>query len=156
MKFDHASWLQRLSWVPVSLIIYAAVQTTVWVADREPPFHVLSSRVIPPSIPGAALRIEGQVWRDTSRHCDAEVHHWVEDHLGFRHYLQTVNIPAESIHKLETDISPGQTKFSAQLPLSVAVGPAVYHAENRYICNPVHVFWPVSVITRIPFEVSAK
>lgn len=149
----HIGWLQRLSWIPVSVIIVATFMSAIWVSDRKPPFVVKTSVVVPPSVPGGPLLVEGDVERDIGRDCNLETHHWIEDSRGYRHYLPEVIIPSESIRRLEESISPGRTKFSAQIPSTISLGKAIYHAENRYVCNPMHVVWPISVITRIPFEV---
>jgi hypothetical protein len=148
--------LNRLMWLPKATIIVGLVAMTYWAFDRKPPFVVHSARVVPPSIPGGALLVEGEVSRDVSRPCDLTVHHWVEDSQGYRHYLPVVQMPAESIKRLEQSISPGRTKFSTMLATAVPFGAATYHAENQYVCNPVHVLLPISVITRIPFTVTSK
>lgn len=151
-----SNWAYRMLWVPATIILVASLQSVIWAFDRDPPFLVKAAGITPPSYPGGPLLVQGDVERDISRDCNLETHHWIEDSRGYRHYLPVVVIPAESIRRLEQEISPGRTAFSAVIPLTITLGKAVYHAENRYICNPVHLIWPISVITRIPFEVTAR
>lgn len=144
--------MHAFRWLPAVIIVIGAGQTIAWAINRTPPFTVLEGRIIPPAIPGGVLRIDGVVKRDLSRDCDLEVTQWVEESAGYRHYLNPVAMRAESIRKLE-EISPGRTQYAAAIPPTVKPGPAVYHAESRYTCNPVHLLWPISIITRIPFNV---
>lgn len=151
MKTNHGI-LHTLLWIPSLIICLAVVQIVVWAADREPPFVVLDGGVVPPANVGGILKIKGDIRRDITRGCSLTVSHWIEDRVGFRSYLPVVEMSAESIAKLE-QIAPGTTKFSNMIPYSVATGSAIYHAENRYVCNPTHVIWPIVVVTRLPFEV---
>lgn len=147
--------LHTLRWLPYTLIIVALIQVAVWAADRTPPFKVIKGTIIPPTVAGGILRIEGQVIRDVSRSCNLFVTQWVEDSFGFRHYLASVEMQAESIRKLE-EISPGVTRYAPALPPGITPGPATYHAESQYTCNPVHSAFPIVVLTRIPFIIEAK
>lgn len=140
--------------LPILVISIALAQIFAWAFDREPPFVVIDGHIEPPAVPGGVLRITGAVKRDISRNCDLEVTQWVEDSSGYRHYLNPVAMRSDSIRKLE-EISPGRTQYAASIPSTVKIGPSVYHAESRYVCNPVHFVWPVSIITRIAFEVEA-
>lgn len=149
------TWLARFSWIPVLAIIAGLVMSLIWAADRSAPFVVKSSRVIPPVVAGETAKIEGEVWRDISRSCDLEVRHWIEDSAGFRHYLPNVQMASESIRRLE-QISPGITRYTMAVPVAFAPGKAIYHAESLYTCNPVHMIWPISVITRISFDVLTR
>lgn len=149
------TWLARFSWIPVLAIIFGLFMTLVWAADRSAPFVVKHGRVIPPVYAGDSAKIEGEVWRDTARNCDLEVRHWIEDAAGFRHYLPNVHMASESIRRLE-QISPGVTRYTMAVPAAFISGRAVYHAESLYVCNPVHLIWPISVITRINFDVLQK
>jgi len=149
------TWLARFSWIPVLAIIFGLVMSLVWAVDRSPPFVVKSARVIPPVRAGDTAKIEGEVWRDPGRACDLEVRHWIEDSSGFRHYLPNVHMASDSIKRLE-QISPGVTRYTMAIPPAFTAGSAVYHAESLYFCNPVHLIWPISVITRLTFDVISK
>ena len=145
--------LRQLRWLPIAVIAVATIQTTIWFAEREPPFHVIEGKVIPPSTPGGVLRVDGKVYRDLNRDCYVRIMHWIEDSKGFRHFLPTLGLTNESIQRAER-ITPGQTKYVHQIAESVATGQANYHAENAYICNPTHLVWPIVVVTDIAFEVT--
>jgi hypothetical protein len=152
-RIEHA--MHVLRWLPYSVIFLALFQVALWAADRRPPFTVLEGTIVPPTVAGGVLRIEGKVIRDLTRNCNLFVTQWVEDRVGFRHYLASVEMQAESIRKLE-EISPGLTRYAPALPPGIPAGSAVYHAESQYACNPVHALWPITIITRIPFTVEAK
>lgn len=155
MRARIDSLLHAMRWLPYSVIILALLQVAVWVVERTPPFKVIKGTIIPPTVAGGVLRIEGQVIRDVSRNCNLFVTQWVEDSVGFRHYLASVEMQAESIRKLE-EISPGVTRYAPALPPGIPAGPATYHAESQYTCNPVHLAWPITIITRISFIIEAK
>lgn len=144
--------LHTLLWIPSLVICLAVVQIVVWAADREPPFKVLNGEVVPPTNVGGVLKIRGDIRRDVTRGCSLTVSHWIEDRVGFRSYLPIVEMSADSLIRLE-ELAPGKTRFSNMVPHSVAPGAAIYHAENRYVCNPIHLIWPIVVVTRLPFEV---
>lgn len=150
-KIDY--WLQRLRWIPLLVLFMAAVQVIIWAAEREPPFHVIKGEVVPPTKPGGTLRIEGDVYRDISRECYVTIIHWIEDSAGFRHFLPSIGLTHESIKRTHA-MTPGKTKYVARVQPDVPLGPAVYHAENKYVCNPWHlVVAPIVVVTDLAFEV---
>lgn len=146
--------LSALRWIPTVVVVLACGQIVAWAMDRKSPFIVMDGYITPPAHPGGVLRINGKVKRDLSRDCDLEVTQWIEDSNGYRHYLSPVAMRSESIRKLE-EFSPGETHYAAPIPPTVHPGYAIYHAESRYSCNPVHELWPITILTRIPFEVVA-
>lgn len=152
---EAAEWtLHAFRFLPAIVVVAGLGQIIAWSIDRKAPFQVVKGQIVPPAYPGGVLRIDGVVKRDLSRSCDLEVTQWVEDANGYRHYLNPVAMRADSIRKLE-ELTPGRTQYAAAIPPTVNIGPAVYHAESRYACNPVHEIWPISIITRISFTVEA-
>ena len=107
-----------------------------WVTDRDNPVAVLSRTLLTPIVnPGGALQIERQVYRQ--RQCSTTVERVITDAGNIRYVL-----PNETLSIYGT-LGDDHFVTSVPIPSEASVGPAVYTSTVRYVCNPIHLIWPI-------------
>lgn len=122
----------------------AAFLLVPWVIDRQPPFSTLGASYLPPIYPGSPMRLVLEVRRDKSRSCAVTGSRWVQDRDGARFYLESLDLSADAVSDLETS-TPDQAIILFDVHRSAVKGPASYHADLQYVCNPLHHVWPIRV-----------
>lgn len=127
----------------VLFTIAAAGSATIgyWVQDRDLPVQSKLIEVIAPAYQGGKLLVRWQVFRD--RACSALKQEVVLDAGNVRYILSEVRYPGP----------PGPLGFDtfisqSELPKEIPVGDATLRVSLTYVCNPVHVIWPL--INTIP------
>lgn len=109
------------------------------VLDRDPPYLIKGGTVEPRDpLPGAAIHVSWDVM--PIRACASQPTHGsvtreIIDSKGVKHAYASV----DAIY------SSGAPEINrvVQLPQSIPSGPAVYHSQACYACNPVQQIWPV-------------
>lgn len=144
--------LARAMIVPVIALFVALVQFIVWGLDRTPPYTELSARA-DSARSGAELRVRLEVRRELHRRCDADMSRSVFDAAGTRFDLPGMDeFPAARIESIARR-TPDAMSVSIVTPTGMAAGRAVLVTTLRYYCNPVHHFFPIVVVSEVPFEV---
>jgi hypothetical protein len=113
--------------------------------------RVYSERIEPnPAYPGQRAELVYQA--DNTQSCDGVVHKWIVDSLGTVHEIATE--PA-AFHSTEASVSWYYKSFN--VPLGVALGPALYKSHVVRYCNVVQEFiWPTTSDYVVPFIIEEK
>lgn len=145
--------MTRLRWLPLVFIAMMLAQCAVWVADRDPPFIILSYNTIPAK-PGGILVIDANVQRDLSRECSVELSSSIFDSAGVRwDYGSTQSVVPEGIRELDAK-APGKLLRKIQLPPGMTPGPGTMMSSMTYRCNMLQeIVAPIYLQTRFDFEV---
>lgn len=142
----------RLLWLPVAVLVLAAVQLLVWSVDRAPPFEILT---VAPTTRRAGERIDLQatVRRDLARRCSVAYTRQIFDARGFRHDLEGVQFASWRTVDTFDRLTPGELRVSVAVPGNAAPGPAQLVTTLLYECNPLHRLWPIEVVATLPFNI---
>jgi hypothetical protein len=138
-------------WVARVILLLSALLVLYYAADRVPPFAVTSSAHAEARA-GDYVTIHANVYRDTTRTCNADFSRYIYDSSGARFDLGHSQASAEAIAQMERR-SPGSLTIAFRIPPSVAPGPASLQTVLRYRCNRVHHLIPIEVTTDMPFTV---
>jgi hypothetical protein len=121
-------------------------------ADREPPFVRLpESRIIPFDVRSEqTFDVHWELYVNTHRVCHPVglVKRSIIDSAGKVTSFEDVPSIADPKNL--------RTKLDRQLklPMGITTGPARYHAETCFACNPVQKLWPICITQPdIPFNV---
>lgn len=147
--------MARLIWVPSIVIILAALVFAWNLADREPPFSVLSHDPVPVRA-GKWNEIDVPVWRDLSRHCDATLSRFIIDSAGNGFEMSSDRTVTDQFIRTIEQTNPGRLRIALLLPPprtsqthGIASGPARLVTVLAYACNPSHSIWPIKVTATI-------
>ena len=131
--------------------IYAAIVAVgllgplMWYTlDRDPPYLIMAGKIEPANPkPGSTIEISWDV-RPLRASCEGHkltgsINREIVDSKGVRHSYALVN----------ARYAAGELEINrfVQLPENLPAGPAIYHSEACYTCNPVQVLWPVCLRT---------
>ena len=133
--------------IAVGVVVFASQA----MGNRAPPFKVLS--VEPATVrPGDYVRIHASVWRDQNRQCSAEYSRYMFDRDGLRYDMGSSFASVAMIAAMEAK-TPGRLSVAAQVPASIVPGRASIQTVLNYACNPAQQFFPIEVLTEMPFYV---
>ena len=141
--FNFAAWF---------LLLFFIATTGLMLADRDPPFAVLS--VEPAAAkPGQYVWLRAKVRRDVDRRCSAAFSRYIFDANGERVAdLGDSRMSHEGIAELER-LTPGRMAVRIQVPPDMDAGEAMLLTSIAYACNQAHQWLPIHVTTRLPFTV---
>lgn len=127
----------------------AIASTTVgyWTQQRDLPVQSKVIEVVGPTYPGGRLLVRWQVYREDS--CAATKQEIIIDAGNVRWVLKAIYFP-------QPPGGPGFDNFISQteLPSDIPLGDATLRVSIAFVCNPVHLLWPVvNRIPDIPFTV---
>lgn len=143
--------LKRAMWVANAILILGLLSVAWFAMDREPPFAVLS--VEPASaLPGQWVKLRGEVRRDLHRKCASDFSRYIFDSEGVRFDLGNASASAAMIERIDRS-DPGHLTIAFQVPATIHPGKAELVTVLEYACNKVHRFWPIEVLTTMPFTV---
>lgn len=143
-----AKMIRSQSMVAGFVSIFIVAPVTWMLLDRTPPY-VRTSGMIEPNeaMPGSTITVRWTL-REI-RYCPLDhrrvTTRRVTDRNGIEHRYAPTSI--------DYDVDkPMEIVRSVQLPANIVPGPATYHSETCYACNPFQEMWPVCVTTPdIPF-----
>jgi len=131
-----------LKWVIFVCAAIASATVGFMTADRAIPFVRYHGTITPENpMPGSAVTItwEGQRYRD----CPGTVYRRIVDSHNVPHSYD----PVVAVYAKTENPDPMARTF--KLPAGIAPGPAVYIATTYFVCNPVHLLWPIVVSTPV-------
>ena len=135
-----------------ALLIAGILSFLVLAADRRPPFKIISFPAV--SAPrGGVLSLTAEVWRDSSRDCNATYSRYLFDSSG-RRFDDVIgaDVSDAMIDAMEKN-GPGKLSVAVNIPAKMAPGKALMETVILYQCNKAHAIWPIVVTTDIPFTV---
>lgn len=144
-----SQWMQRTVWLAAALVIIQAALVVWWALDREPPFEYLDHQQVE-VLDADTVRLEYQAVRHRS--CDLSASRYVTDSAGFRWYLVDQTLRASDVKQLDFD-PPGKVRLVLPIPAGARRGDMAYVAMLEYRCNPLHTYWPITVMVRVPFRI---
>jgi hypothetical protein len=147
-------YMHRMLILPILVLVYVALQITIWSFDRHPPFEILSSDLAA-ATPGRALFISATVRRDIARKCSASYSRTIIDSNSFRYDIPGTQSASSRLIKQLDSMHTGRMSVSIVLPDEISPGPATLVTSLEYVCNPIHRVFPIEVLTIIPFRVDA-
>lgn len=118
--------------------------------DRTPPYTAIRGEISPDNPkPGDLISVH---WVGVNKkECTGTVNRTITDSAGVIHAYATVDSVYANLEK------GAILSREFQLPVSISSGPAVYRAYNKFICNPIHWFWPIPATTPdIKFNIATK
>lgn len=139
--------------IGIVMLIGVIIQLSIWTYDRESPFRVIESRSIAAK-PGDNTTINAIVRRDLSRKCKVVYSRVFYDSTGTMFNL--TDMPQKTSAKGIADINtrmPNELRLGFQIPSGASIGPAAVVTYLDYECNPVHKFYPISVVMSVNIEV---
>lgn len=122
----------------------AAIGSTTggyWVQDRDLPVQVEFKEIVGPTRPGGKLRVRWQVYRD--RLCATTKQEIIID-MGNSRWVLPAQFSPQPLGGLGFDAFISQT----DLPPDIPPGDASLRVVLSYVCNPLHMAWPV--VNRLP------
>lgn len=118
-----------------------------WLSERTPPIDIYDVDLLTPIVrPGGDLKVRYYVYRRDN--CRTKFQRTYRDSEGVRYALEDVDIWLSP--------SPlGRDEYVSLIPISprASQGQAKFRAITVYVCNPVHLVWP---IVQTPQEVLFK
>lgn len=147
-------WAGAHAWLGWLLCLPILWKAAVWATDNTPPFQLLAQAVVVSGPPGGEVAFEAHVRRDLERECSVSYSRHIIDARGFRHDFESEPgyLSANGLRQMDNDMG-GQLRLVVNIPKAAAVGPAVYSAELRYVCNPLHSMFPIRAQLALPFDV---
>ena len=146
-------FMRRLVLLPWLVIVLLSAQILVWMADRHPPFEMLSATVNAPR-PGEILRLDARVRRDLGRDCAVEFSRYLFDRYSTRYEGAGPQLmTAQGIRDMDAGY-PGGLRVNMLVPVGFPPGPARMVTLLQYRCNPLQdIMRPIEVVMTVPFEV---
>lgn len=139
-------------WVAWLTIAVSSAGALGMLLQRDPPFKSLSYTSTPGYRSGVAF-IDAAVARDIDRGCSVAFSRAFVDAKGARwDILARTTATAKSLREFNA-ASPNTLRIPVAVPSEAAVGPAVLIISLEYVCNPMHVLWPIDVVLSYRFEV---
>lgn len=147
-------WAGAHAWLGWLFCLPIAWKFAVWATDTTPPFQLLAQAVVVSGPPGGEVAFEAEVRRDLDRECSVAFSRHIVDARGFRHDFEGEPryLSAEGLRRMDDDMG-GKLRLIVNIPKAAAVGPAVYAAELRYVCNPLQTLFPIRTHMTLPFDV---
>ncbi len=139
--------------IGLGMLIIVATQLTMWGMDREPPFYLVEATSTPVK-PGSNTTIKAIVKRDLSRKCNVVYSRVFYDSVGTRFDL--TDTPQKTNAKGLDDLdrrTPNELKIGVEIPEAAQRGTGAVVTFLDYDCNPVHRFYPISVVMSVNVEV---
>lgn len=138
----------------ILLLALSVVFLVTWAFDRRAPFRVVGYDPIVAKR-GESAAIRADVRRDMRRDCSVSFTRFLYDSKGVRFDIGDVReMSAATIRELNSR-SPNELKFAVQMPPKMAAGEAELVTELKYVCNPLHVAWPIVLLMKNKIEVLA-
>ena len=142
-----------VEWIGTATIFVSLGIIAAGLADRAPPFGVVSV-VTPSGPPGAVIRFDAQVWRDTGRKCSVTMYRSIFHSGGQRVDIEPQFFSADSIGEMERK-TPGRMQPEIHIPDYAVPGKDAYlDTRLRYVCNRYQELLPVDVHLIMPFVVT--
>jgi hypothetical protein len=146
----RARWLEIVRCATFWLCLLLAVY---WAAQRQPPLAVLAQQAAPVA-PGHIAQVQLRVRRDLARGCAVSYHQRLYDAAGYRfEFGSGESLNAEGIAALER-ATPGQLVLRIPIPQRAASGPARLVTSLHYVCNPLHLLWPIPLQLDVPIDIT--
>lgn len=144
--------VRTVQWTFAGFALAGVAQIVVWALDRSPPFRLVSTAHAV-AVPGQSVVLQMTVRRNVARECSVVWSRWVFDGRGVRIDLEgQQQMGATGIAELEKR-NAGRLTISVPIPSSAFPGPAELVYDLDYVCNPLHRWWPINVVMRVPFEI---
>jgi hypothetical protein len=135
------------------LFLTFSAQIAVWASDRDAPFVVLDYHA-DPAKPGDTTTIKGMVRRDLKRSCSVLYSRMFIDSQGSQYEL-TPGVQLMNSRALTAlnQRSPDLLSLSITILPKAAKGGGTAMSTLSYRCNPVHQFYPISMVVTFNVEV---
>lgn len=143
---------RRVAIVGMVLLLIPVAVMTAWTLDRSSPFELLTYSA-PPVRAGEVLRIDGVVRRDMDRACSITYSRFIYDNEGRQFYegpITFVNPP--SLIEQNRQMG-GKFKVDVAIPKTANPGAITIVTNLDYVCNPMHLWWPIEVTVIVNSEV---
>lgn len=140
------SFLQGL----VILIVGAsAMQMTLWVTDRTPPFTLKRSWAVNTAVPGGTVVIRYEIERHRS--CPYRTDRYIIT-------SENIRIPLSDSEDGGAPGALGLVEYGVDVdvPARVPPGPTTYLAILSYRCNPLQYYYPSVIRVPTRFVVAAR
>ena len=145
--------MERFKIVGWALLVVGVLSFLILALDRREPFKVISYPEASVKR-GGVLELTEDVWRDTSRDCNAEFSRYLFDSKGRRFEDVQGAIASDAMIDAIEKRSPGKLHIAVNIPASMAPGKAVLETVLQYECNKAHAIWPIIVTTDVQFTVT--
>lgn len=134
----------------VPLAVLAGLFGT-WAGDRTPPIHIESVIAETKSVPpGGELKVRYTVNR--VRSCTTRIQKMIQDAGG-----KYETSDDQEILAVLRPLGHDSYVSSTIIPKNFERGPAWYRSGRKYDCNPLHAFWPITVLVAdIPFMIEGE
>lgn len=135
------------------LCVLFALTIGYWVLDRDVPFK-MESYTVEPVRPGLTTVVRAKVVRDLDRRCSVVFSRTFYDSQGTRYEL-TEGVQLMNAVALEAynERSPDMLAFSVIVPIAASPGEGVVMTALNYECNPIHQFFPISMVLEMKVKV---
>lgn len=89
------------------------------------------------------------------RSCSRATYRWLTDSKGVDHFVSSDSMTAAARTKFFKSLRVGVDIIQVvPMPKGIATGPATYHSESEYGCNPIQSYWwPIVATWSAPFTI---
>ena len=145
--------LRWVEWIGTATIFLSLGIIGAGLADRAPPYGLVDV-VVPSGPPGAFIKFDARVWRDTGRKCSVTMYRSIFHSNGKRIDMDPQFFSDASIQAMEVK-TPGRMQPEIQIPIYAEPGKDAYlDTRLRYVCNRYQTILPIDVHTVMPFVVT--
>jgi len=144
--------LDRLVWVPVSIILAAAIAMAIMLMNNDPPGVFVPGSQTVELEPDRVVLTYRIIRR---RACDAVVTRSIIDPAGRLDHLMPMAYTADQVSDLQ---QVQRDRISLVLPRPARIIPGTYRmqATVRYSCNFAQEIWPIKVAFVVPYRLVAE
>ncbi|CDS48912.1 hypothetical protein [Polaromonas sp. CG9_12] len=135
------------------LLLAALGQALSWGLERTPPF-VLLGYTANAARPGEQIVVHARVQRDLTRRCSVTYSRSFYDAAGTRYDLTQgdVLMNAAALDDLSRRM-PRELVFGITAPRSATPGRAAIVTALDYVCNPMHLLYPIGVMLTMDVDI---
>lgn len=146
----------RLVFIGLAFLVIPLAVFCMWSVDRKPPFELVSYNDIT-VVPGSSLVAHEVVRRDVERNCSVSFARYTMDSRKVKgNESPTTFMNARAITNLSLTMGLDHLDITYPISDDMPVGQASLITVLDYRCNPLHMIWPIQVVTVVPFNVIAK
>lgn len=139
--------------VGIAMLGAFLIQLGVWAADTRVPFQLLAYKVSSVA-PGQLAVLDAVVKRDLNRKCSADFSRYFFDSNNTRFDITqgVQHMNSATIEDLDSR-NPGELRFLFRVPAEAAPGKGTLVTDLTYMCNPLHLVWPIQYLMKVDMEV---
>lgn len=137
-------------WIALVILALCAPVLLYWGFDRDRPTKFVGLKSVTKMDDRTYVLVQSVA---RSRACDTDIPvRYVESPVGARLYLQPVSLSREEMARLMHE-SPEEVRMIIGLPAAHLPGDWTYHINLEFVCNPVHVIFPIRDRYSFKFQV---